>query len=46
MLTQEADDRLVAAHPVRQLEDIVAFVVEDQVLHSRTQPAKLADEVA
>ena len=46
MLGEEVADRVVAAHAVRQLEHVVALVVEDEVIDVLAPAAQLVDEVA
>src|SRR4051812_40101376 len=44
-LRKELRDRVVAAHAVRELEDVVTLVVEDEVLDVVAASAQLVDEV-
>src|SRR6185295_234228 len=45
MLREEADDRVIAANAIPELQDIVALVVEDEVVDFATETAKLLDDV-
>ena len=46
MLREEADDRVVAANAVRELQHVVALVLEDEVVDVSPEPAQLLDDVA
>ena len=45
MLREERGDRLVAADAVRELQHVVALVLEDEVVDLATEPAQLLDDV-
>ena len=45
MLGEESDDRVVAANTVSELQDVVALVLEDEVVDVLAERAKTLDQV-
>src|ERR687897_1916903 len=45
VLGEESDDGVVAPHAVRELQDVVAFVLEHEVVDVATELAQLLDDV-